>query len=313
MRILLPVVAFSALALGSALDAQSATTSRTLGGISPTPLVTGRATGTLDQVSPFASEAVYPPQQGAWFNGDANFLIWQTEVRAGMSGLLEGFEIECSGNPGASIDLRIRLGGGWNTNAAVWTGNYTKSTSSTEIGWLDTSSAGINLSAGQLFVIEWQGTGTGLGITGTYVPPPGTPAYPELIYLLGPGCYADCGWRIGFHTYMGGGGPQLSVLNLVGGQRATLDLTGGTPLGPVVFAYSLAGGGPTSVSAGGCGVVTVALTPPIVQLPTAFADAAGHASFSGTVPPGASGAPIWFHAFDVLSCSLSNPIAAVIG
>jgi hypothetical protein len=62
--------------------------------------------------------------------------------------------------------------------------------------------------AGEAFVIEMQGTNSGLGINGNYVAPPGTPGYPEFLFLGGPGCFADCGWRIGFRTYVlaSGGG-----------------------------------------------------------------------------------------------------------
>jgi hypothetical protein len=282
--------------------------------VSAQPLHTGRAVGTLDQASPFASAT--PPGMGsASFNGDANFLVWQTDVRCGIAGQLEGFEIECAGQVGATIDLRIRMGGGWSTNPVVWSGSYTNSTGSTEIGWLDTSAANIQLNAGDLFLIEWQGTGTGLWMTGTYAAPPATPAYPELIYLNAPGCFADCGWRIGFNTYMtqGGGGPQLSTSPIVGGQQATLSVTGATPANAVGFAASVVGQGPSTVPAGPCGSVTLDLSQPIVRLAILPADALGNASFTGNVPAALSGRTIWLQAFDVGSCTATNMVSAVVG
>jgi len=51
---------------------------------------------------------------------------------------------------------------------------------------------------GDTFVWEVQGDGSGVNGRGSYIAPPGTPLYPESLYLNGPPCYADCGWRLGF-------------------------------------------------------------------------------------------------------------------
>ncbi|RMH04884.1 MAG: hypothetical protein D6702_02045 [Planctomycetota bacterium] len=300
--------------MAAPLAAQGVTISQTLPttGASPQPVHVGRAVGTLDQVSPFASEVV-PPIWGAGFNGTTSSMVWQTDIRAGMAGVLEGFEIEATGVVGAQINLRIRLGGGWNVTPPVWSGTITKSTPYTEIIWVDTSAAGILLNPGDLFVIEWQGNDTGFGMTGSFEPPPGAPAYPELIYLNGPGCYADCGWRIGFHTYMGPVGPTLTSTPLVAGAQALLTVAGATPYRPVGFASSLVGSGPTSVPLGPCGSVTLDLSAPVRILGILRADANGYAILTGTVPAGMTGRTIWLQALDLATCTPTNGLAEVVG
>ena len=103
-------------------------------------------------------------------------------------------------------------------------------------------------------------------------------------------------------------GPTLSVSNLIGGQTATLILTGGTAGSPVVFAYSRAGGGPTNTPFG-----DALLSPPINRLATVQADANGSASFQATVPPPASGLTVWLQALDFSASVFSNGIQETIG
>jgi hypothetical protein len=160
----------------------------------------GAQTGTVDQVS---TTTPTPPGQTAGFNGDAVSLIWQAQVRAGLAGQLEGFRLELTGPVGATLLTNVRVGSGWNTGPSAFQFLITKSTAAVEQVFVDTTSANIALSVGTLFVIEMQGQGTSCGIDGSYVPPAaGGPLYPEPLYLGGPGCFADCGWRIGFTTYV---------------------------------------------------------------------------------------------------------------
>jgi hypothetical protein len=164
--------------------------------------IAGAQTGTQDQVSPTIA---VPPVQTASFNGDAASLTWQAEVRAGLAGQLEGFTLQLSGNAGATLLTSIRLGPGWNTSPTVFQTLVTKTTSAfNEDVFVNVTSANITVAPGTHFVIEMQGQGTGCGINGTYAPPSSgaQPAYPELLYLNGPGCFADCGWRIGFQTWV---------------------------------------------------------------------------------------------------------------
>jgi hypothetical protein len=167
-------------------------------------------TGTLDQVSPFASTTTVG--QSAGYNGDAPSLIWQCQATAGLTGQLEGVTLELSGAAGAQIFVGIRIGAGWNTSPTVFQTQVTKATSSSqEHVFVNMTSANIQMSAGNSFVIELQGNSTGCGMSGTYVPPPGVPAYPDFLFLNGPGCFADCGWRVGFETYVIGGASTPTV------------------------------------------------------------------------------------------------------
>ena len=108
-------------------------------------------------------------------------------------------------------------------------------------------------------------------------------------------------------------GPTLSVSGLVAGGTATLSVSGATPGRSVWFAYSLAGGGPTSISAGPCGSLTVELSNPIAVLPPVIADPSGNASIMSGVPPGTTGVSVWGQAFDYGSCTLTNALVQVIG
>ncbi|TDJ65972.1 MAG: hypothetical protein E2O39_17240 [Planctomycetota bacterium] len=151
-------------------------------------------TGTLDQVSPFGN---------AWYNIGPPILTWQQQVRVGVGGQLEGFQLTFSGNAGAYCDLFLRVGDGWNIGPVVWMGSYTKAITGNELAFFDVTSASIQLTVGDTFVIETHGNDTGMGLIGSYVDPTMGPAlYPENLYLNGPGCYAGCGWRHGFETWM---------------------------------------------------------------------------------------------------------------
>ncbi len=106
-------------------------------------------------------------------------------------------------------------------------------------------------------------------------------------------------------------GPRLGVSNLVAGAVATAQVDGATPSGIVVIGYSLLGAGPTSASIGACGLISVALTNPLV-LAIGNADATGGFQHSQTVPTSASGVQVWLHAADLSSCEVTNPLALVV-
>lgn len=158
-------------------------------------LTTGFAqTGTQDQVSPATN---------ASFNGDAPSLTWQQEVQTSLPGVLEGFKLTLTGNIGSQLNVSVRVGPGWNTTPASFTTLITKqNTASPEVVFVNCASAGITLSSGARFVIEMTGTGTAMGIVGSYVAPPGIPLYGPQLYLGSSSCFADCGWRLGLTTFM---------------------------------------------------------------------------------------------------------------
>ena len=108
------------------------------------------------------------------------------------------------------------------------------------------------------------------------------------------------------------GGPQISVTNVVAGQAATVSVTGATSNGMVGVGYSLAGPGPSTVNAGGCGSLSVCLSQPIRVLGV-FPAVGTTMSTSVLVPAGATGVSVWFQGLDMASCTLTNCLALVVG
>lgn len=150
--------------------------------------------GELDQVAPITN---------TWFHCYGPELVWQQQIRVGMGGILDAFELYLVGPVGAQAELRIRRGDGWNVGPVVWSTSATKTTPNTEIVIFDVADAKLTFSPGDTFVLEAQGNGTDLDIRGSYVNPASGPSeYPEELYLNGPGCYEDCGYNFGFRTWM---------------------------------------------------------------------------------------------------------------
>ncbi len=149
--------------------------------------------GALDQVSPASN---------AWFHTYPGN-VWQQQVRAGVGGVLDAFEVTVVGPLGSQVELRLRSGDGWSVGPVLWSALYTKTTAGLERPVFDACSAGLVLAAGDTFVLEAEGNGSGLDLVGSYLHPSLGPAnYAEELFLDGPGCYLDCGWRIGFRTWM---------------------------------------------------------------------------------------------------------------
>jgi hypothetical protein len=252
-------------------------------------------TGTLDQTC---------PMNNAWFNAGVGSLTWQIEIATGIAGTLEGFDIELQGATGATVDLDVIVGGGWNLGAPAWSGTLaTAGTGTWEPMFVDVSSAGITLNAGDLWVIQVNGN-AGVGIRGEYVAPPGTPPYPQPLYLNAPGCFADCGWRIGFNTYMltGPSGPLLTKFGTCPG-AIRLTFTNATPNGSVAVLYGAAGTfvKPTNPCMG----LTLNIASPTLAgvIPM---NAVGTGSLSFNAPAGACGRTV--QGVDLATCLPSNPI-----
>jgi hypothetical protein len=171
-----------------------------------TPTAALAQTGTLDQVSPVGSAP-----NNALFNGSSPSLVWQAQVRAGIAGQLEGFKLHLYGPVGAQLDVRLRAGDGWNTTPILFQVQITKTVAAGETIFVDATAAGLQLAVGSTFVIELQGNNTGCNIYGSYVDPAlGPPFYPEPLFLNGPGCFTNCGWRIAFDTYvLAAGAPTI--------------------------------------------------------------------------------------------------------
>ncbi len=167
-------------------------------------------TGILDQSNPYPPP---PPLQTAGFNGSAPSLEWQQQVRAGLSGQLEGFNLFLNGAVGSTMNVRVRVGDAWNTSAIVFQTLVAKPTpNSLDVVFVDCSASNIQLAAGATFVIEIQGNATNGGFYGTYAAAPTPPSYPEELFL-GPnpsGCFSDCRWRMSFETFVLTATPPVS-------------------------------------------------------------------------------------------------------
>lgn len=99
-------------------------------------------------------------------------------------------------------------------------------------------------------------------------------------------------------------GPGLAVSGICPGVM-TLNGSGMTAAGPVVFAYSLAAGSFT-VPGGPCAGLTVPMSNP-TQLGVVVADASGNASFTGSAPASACG-NVTAIAVDGVTCTASNSV-----
>ena len=95
--------------------------------------------------------------------------------------------------------------------------------------------------------------------------------------------------------------PVLDVDGLTAGQTAQLSVVGVTPLATVWTAYSLRGPGPIPTRAG-----DLLLSLPVRQLPAMSANSEGAVFLDLPIPAQAVGQPIWFHALDTASLTLSN-------
>lgn len=138
------------------------------------------------------------------------------------------------------------------------------------------------------------------------------PAGATQLYL---GICDGTGWwnNSGSFTFTVEQGPGLGVSNLVGGLTAQFTVAGATPGGKVGIAYSLSGPGPQTVTAGSCGSVSFSLSSPIQLLGVFTASGAGTVQRSVHLPSGASGTSVWFHALDLPTCTLTNPLAEIVG
>jgi len=114
-------------------------------------------------------------------------------------------------------------------------------------------------------------------------------------------------WNGTINYDAGPSGPSLSVANLVGGGIATISVSGATAGGGVLVGYSLTGAGPTPTPFG-----LVDMSPPINQLPTLTADAAGDAGMTTSVPARATGFTVYMQAADLTSSALTNSLAEVV-
>jgi len=255
--------------------------------------IAGAHSGVLDQVA---------PRTAAMLLAEDPAYIWQQQVRVGVAGRLDAFEIAVRGTEDATLHVRLRVGDGWNVGPVVWA----ETIADVPTHWTEliftVDDVGLDFQVGQTFVIEVQGAGTGLQVWSSYVDPVDGPAlYPEELYLNGPGCYWDCNFRMSFRTWMlddigfnycllsPNSTGQAAVITASGSNSvAANDLAfeaGPAPAGQLgVFFYgpeldfTPAGNGVLCVGRGATG---------FARLPAVFADGTGtlSAALDNTLPP----------------------------
>jgi len=251
--------------------------------------------GTLDQES---------PNSNASFNLDASSLIWQAQVRAGTDGQLEGISMYLTGTPGSSqVEVAIGLGDAWSSNI-VFSQVITLQTNGT---WqfIDTTSANIQLLAGETFVIQTHGNDTGMGAGGSYIAPPGDPLYAEPLWL-NQNNFADGGWRHAFRSYMLTGPTDcitMTVDTLIAGQNATWNLSGITPgaTGAIVYGFN-AGSTVINGTAGYCATFGIQGVNQNKLVGLWTADGSGSAQVSKNIPNAAKGLTLLTQAAQQNTC-----------
>lgn len=131
----------------------------------------------------------------------------------------------------------------------------------------------------------------------------------------------DAGKRIGVQLYgqasvvfddlrLEAGGPSFEVTGFASGQVASFQLSGCEPASQGLFAYSLAGPGPTPTAFG-----PVGLSGPIEVLLTLGADPSGTVAFGVPLPPGIGGLAVWMQAAEITASAevwLGNPLALTV-
>ena len=105
-------------------------------------------------------------------------------------------------------------------------------------------------------------------------------------------------------------GPIYQITNLVSGMVTTLSISQAQPNGAIIFAYSLAGPGPTPTPFG-----DAAMSAPISQMPPFASNAQGELDLPVLLPNGTSGLSIWTQAAELYTGGggiLSNPLALTV-
>lgn len=155
--------------------------------------------GVLDQAS--LPPGPQSPGCGSVGYATAVGIIWQIQVRPGVSGVLEGVDVFMYGFQNTTINVVIRKGAAWNTGPTLFAGTATYT--GTQRVYVDTAAANIHLDVDELFVIELFGDGSQAGISGTGC---SSPNYPELLWVKSgssaPGPFSNPTHRMGFSSWM---------------------------------------------------------------------------------------------------------------
>lgn len=157
----------------------------------------GAQVGSVDQ---FSLRGTKGP---ALFGGKG--YLFQQQVRAGLSGTLTCVEIMVSGNPGDAVAVRVRRGAAPSSQPILWEGVAVKASSlGFDVPFLDASAAGVQLVAGEVFVLELELLDDHSSVAGSIYDPP---CYPEPVV---PGAPAWPNLRMTFRTFMSESAPGAS-------------------------------------------------------------------------------------------------------
>lgn len=108
------------------------------------------------------------------------------------------------------------------------------------------------------------------------------------------------------------GVPVLTVENLKHNLVAIFKMTGATPGRSCGLFVSLTGSGPTTVTTGNCGTLTLDLTPRLFYLGTVNADGTGLAVWTKSIPPNAGGRTVWAQGVSYYYCEISTLLTEVV-
>ncbi len=146
-------------------------------------------------------------------------LVWQQQVRGGVSGYLSSVQMTLGGAIGSTVTVKVRLGGAWATGPIVASQTVRKSLTGYETRMFEFLNPTIVLPTGYPLVLEVTGYGVECVVVGSYVGVPTAnhpPLYPEPLYFQGTR-FLNNGWRIGFKTFVQPHPPCVSDFNEDGG------------------------------------------------------------------------------------------------
>ncbi|MFG0285362.1 MAG: hypothetical protein ACF8R7_13165 [Phycisphaerales bacterium JB039] len=156
--------------------------------------------GVIDQVSEWREISF--PSLYTRYNVSEPTLIWFQQIRAGLRGQLEGIEVGSWGPAGAQCAIRIRSGTVAALGPVLFEVRIEKQTDDPEEPiFVDMTGHGFHAAAGQAFVLEAHGNGTGMWLHGSSTPSrTAPPLYPEPLGAIG--ARPEPKQRLGFTTYV---------------------------------------------------------------------------------------------------------------
>ena len=157
-------------------------------------------TGVLDQSSPFGATPTASP---AFFNFSIATSRWDQQVRCGIAGTLEGVRIGLRSFENLGTTMRLRSGTAASPGPVLLSVDI-QNNGGPNFPFINLSLANLVLGVGETFVLEFQGSTSGIPAVdglGNFTPLPGIPAYPEPLFRNNV-AFIDGQYRIGFETYM---------------------------------------------------------------------------------------------------------------